>query len=366
MTWANSIPIRNVYYMLAYAFTGLRQGEFQFLAGEPFENIQDLFAAILSAGVGRQLKLGLYRTYRTHTQPLKTVRGHIQMSGTIRSRVARQNAITCTYEALTENNIFNQILKTALRLLITHQDVEEKYRSILKQEYLLFSRVDLLDPRRIPWHTLSYNRGNQSYQLLVELCRLLLEGMLLTTEDGSYRLAAFLDDAHMYQIYEKFLLGYYRREWPSLRAAPEQVHWALDDGVDVLLPTMQTDITLRSGNTVLILDAKFYAQIAQERYGRETIRSAHLYQIYSYVKNRDAAFGDRPHAVSGMLLYAATKEAMRISHTYSMDGNSIAVQTLDLSRPFSEIAAELDGIANRFFPDAQRNLKSERLDLSQR
>ena len=42
-----SIFIKNIYYMLSYAFTTLNQGGYEDVATEEFENIHNLFAAIL-------------------------------------------------------------------------------------------------------------------------------------------------------------------------------------------------------------------------------------------------------------------------------------------------------------------------------
>ena len=51
--------------MLSYAFTTLNQGGYEDIATEEFENMHNLFAAILAKGISRQLKQGLYREYRT-------------------------------------------------------------------------------------------------------------------------------------------------------------------------------------------------------------------------------------------------------------------------------------------------------------
>lgn len=60
MTKDKSIFIRNIYYMLSYAFTTLHQGGYESVETEEFENLHNLFAAILAKGIGRQLKQGLY------------------------------------------------------------------------------------------------------------------------------------------------------------------------------------------------------------------------------------------------------------------------------------------------------------------
>ena len=53
MTEDKGILIQNIYYMLSYAFQVLKQENYREIAGEPFENIQDLFAAILAKGIAQ-------------------------------------------------------------------------------------------------------------------------------------------------------------------------------------------------------------------------------------------------------------------------------------------------------------------------
>ena len=57
------ILIRNIYYMLSYAFQELRKNNYDEISKEDFEHIQDLFAEILFKGISYQLKQGLYREY---------------------------------------------------------------------------------------------------------------------------------------------------------------------------------------------------------------------------------------------------------------------------------------------------------------
>ena len=79
-----------------------------------------------------------------------------------------------------------------------------------------------------------------------------------------------------------------------MKATASQIPWALDDGVGIYLPVMQSDITLTQGNRVLIIDAKYYTRTMQTQYDVHTLHSANLYQIFTYVKNRDTEFGDQP------------------------------------------------------------------------
>ncbi len=112
---------------------------------------------------------------------------------------------------------------------------------------------------------------------------------------------------------------------------------------------MQTDIMLSYGSRILIIDAKYYAHTTQTQYDIHTLHSANLYQIFTYVKNKEAELANVPHEVSGMLLYARTDEAVQPNNSYHMSGNRISVRTLDLNCEFSEIAMQLDKIAVECF-----------------
>ena len=334
--------------MLSYAFTALHRDGYENVSAEDFDNMHDLFAAILAKGIGRQLKQGLYREYVNRVEDAAVVRGKINMPGTIRNHLARKRVLTCEYDELSENNLLNQILKTTVLILLKHARVKEKYKDALKKEMLFFSNVDTVDPSSVRWSAIRFQRNNVSYRMLISLCQLLIQGMLMTTEDGEYRLASFIDEQRMSRLYEKFILEYYSRECPGIKAAASQIPWVLDDDVSTFLPEMQSDITLSKGNRVLIIDAKYYSHTMQTQYDTRTLHSANLYQIFTYVKNKDASFGDKPHEVAGMLLYARTDEAIQPDNTYMMSGNRISVKTLDLNQEFSKIAEQLDGIAEEY------------------
>lgn len=354
MTRDRSIFIKNIYYMLSYAFLALHKEEDEKIQKESFENIHDLFAAILSLGIGRQIKQGLYREYTGRREALPVIRGKIDMPGTIRNRIARECRITCDYDELSDNNLMNQILKSTALLLIHEKDVRGQYKDLLRKEMLYFSSVEKVpDLRTIPWQNLRFQRNNQSYRTLLGICELVIGGMLMTTDAGEYRLASFVDDQHMHRLYQNFILNYYIREHPELHTSASQIPWSLDDGRDALLPIMQTDITLEDSkhSRVLIIDAKYYAHTLQSQFDRYSQHSANMYQIFTYVKNEDARFQEHPHTVSGMLLYARTEEEIQPDGVYQMSGNEISVQTLDLYQDFGSISGKLDRIAAEHFPE---------------
>ena len=73
-----------------------------------------------------------------------------------------------------------------------------------------------------------------------------------------------------------------------------------------------------------------------------------MYQIFTYVKNKEAELAGKPHEVSGMLLYARTDEDIYPENEYRMSGNRIEVRTLNLDGDFAMIKEQLDGIADKY------------------
>lgn len=343
------IPVQNIYYMLSYAFQILQEQGYRQVAAESFQNTADLCAAILEKGISRQLKQGLGREYLPQTEPLTLLRGKIELAESIKQQTLRQQRLVCTYDDFSVNTPMNRVLKSTL-LLLLRADISKERKKTLRKLLVYFGDVDPLDLHTIQWN-FHFHRGNQTYRMLLAVCWLVIKGLLQTQSDGTTRLMDFLDEQRMCRLYEKFLLAYYQKHFPELNASASQIAWELEDDEDSFLPVMQSDIMLSKGNRVLILDAKYYSSTTQQHYGVHTLHSANLYQMFTYVKNKDSSFGDAEHQVAGLLLYARTDEEFQLpERTYRMSGNEIGVRTIDLNCDFAEIRRQLDAIAAAYFP----------------
>lgn len=346
-----SIFIKNIYYMLSYAFQDLRPDREDDVAGEDFERIHDLFSSILAKGIARQLKQGLHREYLSRTEDLTALRGKIDLPRTMRNRLARRQVVSCEYDELSEDNLVNRVLKTTAMILLRHGDVSTVHRDGLKRLMPFLAGVEEIDPAGIRWSSIRYTRNTQSYRMLMSVCQLVLQGMLLTNERGEMRLMTYIRPEYMARLYEKFILEYYAAECRIAKASSPQIKWALDDGFGTMLPVMQSDVVLSQGNRLLVIDAKYYTRSMQEYWEVYRIRSGNLYQIFTYVKNKEAELTGMgvPHEVSGMLLYARTDEDVQPDGIYQMSGNRISVKTLDLNQPFDVIRTQLDAVAEEHF-----------------
>ena len=295
-----------------------------------------------------QLKQGLYREYIEKHDTLPLLKGKLDIRETIRNRVQRKSVLSCEFDELSENNIFNQIIKTTACILVREKTVSRIRKVQLKSLLPFFDGVDEVNPFTIRWNMLRYQRSNQTYKMLMNICFFVLEGMLMTDESGAYKMTTFSDE-HMDRLFEKFVLEYYKVHHKDVSANTEHIEWDIDlekSPMIDFLPAMKTDITLRKENHVLIIDTKYYGHTLQYSFNKATIHSNNLYQVFSYVKNEDKGnTGD----IEGMLLYAKTQEEISPNLDAVFGKNRIRVKTLDLNKEFKDIAGQLDNIYKSSF-----------------
>ncbi len=282
------------------------------------------------------------KEYTDISEDLSSPRGKIDISASLKKQTQLKKRLICDFDIFSENTHLNQILKTTAMLLIHSENVRPEQKKALKKILLYFSEVDTINPHSISWSRIHYHRHNSTYKMLINICYLVVKGLLQTTRESRLRLATFFDDQRMHSLFEKFVLAYYKKHYPQFKAAPSQIDWNIDEGSEKkFLPAMKTDVTLQYQEKTLIIDTKYYSHTMQRNstFDSRTIHSGNLYQIYTYVKNKDVkATGN----VSGILLYAKTDEELTPNNDYIISGNKISVKVLDLNKDFADIKKQLD------------------------
>ncbi len=338
------IPIKNIYYMLSYAFQVLNEQGYKQILTEKFDNVAELCAAILSKGVSLQIKRGLGKAYLLQTESLAGVKGKIDITASIKEQALLQRKLICSYDEFSVNFYMNRIIRTTMDLLL-RSEISKIRKKELRKLLIFFGDVKPINIKNINWK-IQYNQNNQSYQMLISICYLTIKGLLQTNSDGTTKLMDFLDEQRMCKLYEKFILNYYKKQYAQIKTSSSQISWDLDDNESAMLPVMQSDIMLQYKEKTLIIDAKYYAHTMQTHYDIHTLHSNNLYQIYTYVKNFDK---EKTGNVSGMLLYAKTDELILPQNSYQISGNKIIVDTLNLDCDFVEVKKQLDMIVKNCF-----------------
>ena len=348
MSGSPKIPIKNIYYMLCYAWNTLQQKDDSLLGSEKFDNIYNLLARVMISGLNNLLKRGFHREYVECNEELSLVRGKIDVGNSIKRQLFRQRKLICDYDEFIYNVQFNQILKTTISTLVKCPLID----GLLKKELINmrnhFSNIDEIRLTKNVFSNLKYNRNNIHYKILVNICELIYSGLITNESDNTVRFSDFIKNEQMANLYEKFVLNFYKKHLPlrDFKVYSSKVRWDIDQDYNNIgmeyLPEMRTDIVIVNiqNNTQLIIDTKFYSSAFGKRNHSETKKliSNNLYQIYTYVNNSDFK-----GAISGMLLYPTTDEELNFE--YLIGGKVIMVKTLNLDADWDEIFQRLTEIA---------------------
>lgn len=343
----SKIPIRNIYYMLAYAHNSLQFKEFKRVGEEEFENVLELYATILSLGVPTLIRAGLLKEYRVFTEQSGVVRGKINLSETVKSNSLIRKKLVVSYDQFSEDNLLNQIIKATLEKLRSQKSVNAQIRKKLFSLLPFFSDVSDVQLNLRLWDAITYSKQNMRYNFMVDICRYAYEQILIDQSQDDFLRKGVEDERKLSALYEKFVYEFYRKESPYT-VTHRQINWLVNDKNTAALPKMQTDIVLNDGKSTLIIDTKFYsANMARSFESAEYKQlSSNLYQMFAYLNNWSMVTDVN---VGGMILYAKTSDEHQPNHSYWIKGQSIVIEVLDLDQPFNHITDQLMKLAKDSF-----------------
>src|SRR5690606_25020795 len=92
---------------------------------------------------------------------------------------------------------------------------------------------------------------------------------------------------------------------------------------------------------IIVIDAKYYREALSRRFDREKVRSAHLYQVFTYLENLKPIVRDQ---LEGMLIYPVVERPF--SYHYRLVGQRIRVVGIDLDQPWQMIRSDLLNIVS--------------------
>jgi len=343
------IPIKNIYYLLSYAWDQLEQGELVDVNSQDSTELLDLFADVLGKGTEHIIRRGLEQNYIDITEATTAIRGKIQIFPSARHMLFEHGKALCTYDQMTVDTKANQVIKATLKYLASHKDVDSVLRK--KMQGLVRALPDVSDKRfdRFALRGIQLHRNNRFYKFLLNVCELVLEQTLVTEKEGGNRFRDFVRDEHrMRRLFERFLKNFYKHHLPCCEVKSEKINWWVDNEIDQnisLLPSMTTDISIRGNKKTLVIDAKFKQSVFQKHFNKSSFHSDNLYQLFSYLKNMESRGGVDASA-SGMLIYPLVNES--VQEDYKIHGHDLSIITIDLTLEWSEIEKSLLSFVEKY------------------
>ena len=311
------IPIQNVYYLLLYAWDALEQSDTEAIAADPETHVLDLLASVLNHGIDRVLRQGLHRAYLSRQETIPGVRGKLNVSATVKADLLRRAQAVCEFDELSHDVLHNRILKTTLHRLLRTNGLDARLREPLRGTWHRLHEVAEIPLTDRTFRQVQFHRNNRLYRFLLDVCRFLHDYLIPNERTGQFTFRNFLrDKRRMRVLFEKFIRNFYRHHAKGYTSVEtESLRWEDTTGFPqdlALLPRMRTDVTLRRPGLALVIDAKYYRETLQEYWDHATIRSAHLYQLFTYLKNT-ALKTELDTEVEGLLIYPLTTRQIDVT-----------------------------------------------------
>ena len=347
------IPIKNLFFMLCYAWNVLSIKDTVKLQEESFDNVYNLLTRLLVFGVRKIVKRGFNRSYIEQEESLSTVRGKINLNETIKLRLKHEMKCVCTFDEFSKNNPFNQIVKYTILSTLKNNNVDNSLKKDLRSLLLYFNDIDSLEPTNTVVSRLSFNRNNQYYKMLINICVMIYKGTMVNEENGERTFKDFFREEQMQKVYELFILNFYaiNLDKSVYRVHAPKIKWQLDtEGsgwdeffeIETNLGDRRTDIVVenRELNYQFIMDAKYYKEMLVNKYYDEkakTYRLAHVNQVRGYILDSEYE-GEKFGALVYPTVYGDEYNQGKMVPIH--DAN-IIMKTLDLNREWSKIENDL-------------------------
>ncbi len=349
------IPIKNLFYMLCYAWNVLSIKDEIAVGLEKYDNIYNLLGRVFSHGIGKLIRSGFHKSYIQKEEELSTLRGKINVQESINRLSIQRKKLICSYDEYSSDDIFNQILNYTIVALLRNSNVDASIKKDLKKQKVFFAGIGETPPTRANRKKLIFNRNNVTYKLLICIALMLYDNTAINEEDGKEVFQDFFREEQMQKVYELFLLNFYvlhldrsqykvyAPKFTWLKSDQEDL-WDDIDENDSLMPELRTDIVIenKEKRIQLIIDAKYYknALVASHHSEAKKFRRDHISQVFTYMANSPYKGTKR-----GALMYPTVSDVL--DEKQNIPTGWVFFKSLNLNRNWQDIEADLLAFAKR-------------------
>lgn len=347
------IPIKNIFYMLCYAWNVLAIKDDIMVGSDDFDDAYNLLARIFVHGNGKLIKSGFHRSYIEQNDDLSAIRGKINLKDNIKNIFSRNGRCNCIYDEYSTNDTFNRIIKYTMNSLIKNKFVNKETKKTLKKQLPFFIDIEESAPTKENLSKITFNRNNTIYRLLINVAIMIYENTIVNEESGKNAFKDFFRHEQMQKVFELFILNFYdvNLDKKTYKVHAPKISWHIEENaddewegifeVDKKLEDRRTDIVVENKDlkTQFIIDAKYYQKTFMTAYmgtEEDRIRTSHLNQVRGYVL--DSEFNGKKY---GALIYPMTNNDLKQGLVKPIKDSNIIVKTINLDTEWKEIESDL-------------------------
>lgn len=290
----------------------------------------EAFIAAFFESVSSVLRGGLLRQYQEHEEDLQLVRGRIVVGRQMGVHANRPDLVACSFDELTADNVWNRLLKKAIRVTRPWIHSVQLNRRWVE---LLGVLDEVNDGQLTPLEVarLQFDRRAERYRTAIDWARWILALLAPALRAGRNHAPALLFD--MNKLFESAVASTLRRQanqQPGLQVVTQDASRSLaivvaagreEPGI-----TLKPDLIIKRGSDVLAVADTKWKLLEADRKGRQMPSESDMYQMNAYA----TAFRCKELA----LIYPqheGTSDAVETEFRLPpVDGNSAVVRVLSV------------------------------------
>lgn len=327
------IPVQNIYYMLCYAWNRSIKRDNIDISQIKGNNLYDLLAHVLCKSLSAIIKKGIYKEYTLVHEETYSLKGKIDFDSSLKRNSFRNGRAFCEFDEFSDDIIHNQIIKATLYNLLKSTSVDSKIKEEIMKIYHYFGHITSIKLSKTDFDNAKIHRNNRHYKLSLEICRLIYKDMIVDESKGEISFN-FKEQEKISYIFEDFVRNFYKIHLTANYVGREPIKWNLIGDEKDLLPKMETDITIKRNNEVIIMDTKYYKNTLARNMGKDKYHSTNMYQMFSYLKNAEVK-GEEYRTSTGILLYPQVD--LELNNSYKMEGHYLKICTVNLHDDWENI-----------------------------
>ncbi len=270
----------------------------------------DVFIAAFFRSVTTLIRGGMLRRYIERSEDLPLVRGRIAQARQFGIHANRLDRVACTFDELSADNVWNRLLKRAIRVTrpwLHRTDLQRQWIELMG----VLADVDDTRLQATQVNRLNFDRQAERYREAVDWARRILALLTPSARAGQHEAPALLFDMNrLFESAVSQVLGH--------AAAARGLHVHAQDRACALATLHMADqaepafhlrpdlVIRRAGHVAVVADTK-WKRVALDRHGRPVPTQADMYQMHAYA----SAYGCRDLA----LVYPVQAET-RISEAH--------------------------------------------------
>jgi 5-methylcytosine-specific restriction enzyme subunit McrC len=227
---------------------------------------------------------GLLRQYRERDEDLRVVRGRIMTARQFANLANRLDVVSCRYDDLTADNLWNRSLKAGLRVVRPWIGSVDLYRRWVELT-AVFDEVSDVKPRLRELERLVFDRQAARYRVAVRWVHWILSLLSPALRAGENVAPALLFDMNL--LFQEAVAALLRRRVaadPSIRVDTQQSdrHLAVIDDTEIGAFKLTPDVVVRRGAEIVAVADTKWKRLQLSRSGHLMPIEADIYQMNAY------------------------------------------------------------------------------------